>query len=316
MKNVGIRDTHGNRSFITFQAPSEKKLLAYLLCSAICHQTHNLKNADKNLIGWNYLEHVFEKLAIEESSLLDLKYLYEMSNHELQVEFEKLFPESETNSKSSLDRIEERINLIKNVVHIITSAGYNSIHTYFKRCDGYLYNNGTGLYETLSNMEAFKDPLKKKSTLFIKLLDQSGLINVKDPEHYEPLMDYHMQRLLLRTGCVKVQDSKLEFKLKRRKPIESDEIIRKECITAIKEISNKTGISVLDLDDLFWAIGRSCCKEKTLCRDKHCNKNPCTFEIVSNIEKHEFCIFEGVCLGSLEEEYQSFWEPQVSTSYY
>ncbi len=86
-------------------------------------------------------------------------------------------------------------------------------------------------------MEAFVDPMKKKSTIFIKLLEQGGLIEVKDPENYLPMMDYHMQRVLLRMGCVEITDESLTRALKEKRILTSDTEIRSKCCDAIKIIS-------------------------------------------------------------------------------
>ncbi len=52
------------------------------------------------------------------------------------------------------------------------------------------------------------------------------------------------------------------------------------------------------------------------CRDRQFSKNPCTLHSIISLEKYEHCLFEGICVGSLNENYQKFWEPQVLTYYY
>lgn len=316
ISSIGISDEHANRPFIVFESTKELKTKAYLFCSAICHQTHSLRNESKNLIGWNYLEYVFEHLAKKNSPLLDIDYICESPSDKLEKEYAQEFPLSDSDTQSSLDKISERVELIKDIAQYIKKAGYESVLDMFNQSEGKLIGHDSGLYSQLSKMRAFKDPLRKKSTLFIKLMNQSGLIQVKDPENIEALMDYHMQRLLLRTGCVEVNDPSLMMQLKNKEHLLSDEEIRRTCVQAIKRIGFESKKSVLELDDLFWAIGRSCCNEKILCVDMVCNKTPCTLTMVSDITNHKTCVFDGQCKGSTHQEYRDYWEPMVATDFY
>jgi hypothetical protein len=316
LEDITIKDSYRNREFITFNAKRNKRIIAYFFCSAICHQTYSLVNRDKNLIGWNYLEYVFSNLAKSDSELLDIEYINRKTKDELITEFQQLFPESNENSQCTLDNLCERIGLLKNIGQILQDKYNSQIEMLINKPEMKLLDNGKGLYELLNDFQAFKHPLKKKSTLFIKLLLQSGIIHILDEEKFEPLMDYHMQRLLLRTSCINVLDNRLEQTLKNKILLDSDKEIREKCVDAIKIISKLSGISNLDLDDIFWALGRSCCNNKIICRDRQCSKNPCTLHSIISLEKHDHCLFEGICIGSLNENYQKFWEPQVQTNYY
>jgi len=316
LKNIKIKDSYRNREFITFNSKREKKIIAYLFCAAICHQTQSLLNSDKNLIGWNYLEYVFSNLAKSDSKLLDIEYINSKTRDELIAPFERLFPENDENPQCTLDKLPERIGLLKDIAQVLQEKYESQIEKLINKSEMRLFNNGKGLYELLNDFQAFQDPLKKKSTLFIKLLFQSGIIYILDSEKFEPLMDYHMQRLLLRTSCIDVLDNELEKMLKNKVFLQSDLEIREKCVEAIRLISKYSGISVLDLDDVFWAIGRSCCNNKIICRDRQCSKNPCTLTSILFLENHDHCLFEKICLGSLNGSYQEFWEPKVSTYYY
>ena len=87
----------------------------------------------------------------------------------------------------------------------------------------------------------------------------------------------------------------------------------KKSTYASGEMANK---DFFEMDEILWSLGRSCCKEKTLCADKACNKNPCTFFSFIDIPDHNNCIFEGVCLGSNDESYRKYWQPIVDTHYH
>lgn len=316
LKDFRIKEEYKNREFLTFQSVHEKKIVGYLFCAAICHQTYSLVNKSKNLVGWNYLEHVFSNLAKEDSNLLSIEYVSGREERELISEFGKLFPEVDGSERCTLDKLPERIALVKNIAEVVNSRFNGEISRLKEELEKGFSRGGNEVYEIMRGFKAFQDPLGKKSTLFLKLIYQSGLVDVQGYNEFKPLMDYHMQRLLLRSGCVEVLDMNIEEKLKKRQQIDSDEEIREKCIQAIEIISEVSGIGILDIDDIFWALGRSCCNNKVLCRDRECSKSPCTLISVIDLDEHERCLLEQVCVGKVKEDYQKFWEPNVRTNYY
>ena len=316
ISTLELKESYMNRPFITFDASNAFKSNAYIFASAICHQTHALRNETKNLIGWNYIEYVFTKLAETESKLLDLSYINSLSSEELADNLKRQFPLNDDNNLSSLDKAVERADLMKNIAAIILEHGCSNSLEFLNAITTNSTQSINKLYDSLSKMSAFSDPFRKKSTLFIKLLNQSGVVSFSDLSQIQPLMDYHMQRLLLRTGCVKILDEKLAKKLKKRESLESDTEVREACIEAIKRISDVSGKSVLDLDDLFWAIGRSCCNKAILCDSGKCDKSPCTLTTIAEITNHNKCVLQDGCEGYLRNELRQYWEPAVNTDYY
>ncbi|MEZ5195634.1 MAG: hypothetical protein R2764_04335 [Bacteroidales bacterium] len=144
----------------------------------------------------------------------------------------------------------------------------------------------------------------------------AGIIRIKDPENAIPIMDYHMQRVLLRMGCAEVLDSGLKNKLMNREHLDSDSEVRKACIEAVRVISKESGHPIMKINDFFWSLGRSCCNETTLCNDRMCIKEPCTFNLMVEIDSHEKCTFETSCKGAQDNSYRSLWEPIIKTHYY
>ncbi len=316
VKNYKFRPSFYKREFITFEVDKETKARAYFYAVAICHQTHTLINRKLNLKGWDYLSYVFINLAKDNSDLLNPKYLSSLTIKELSSRLKILFSEDDDPENCTLDRLSERADFLIQTAKIIREEYDNKITDLLKLSSGFLFNEGKGLYELLEKFPAYSDKLRKKSTVFIKFLEDSGLIKIKDPENFIPVMDYHIQRVMLRTGCVEIIDSSLQKKLLNKEKIESDEEIRGFCVEAIKIISKVSGFKVTMLDDFFWSLGRSCCREKILCYKGECDKNPCTFETFISLSSHNKCIFEKVCKGSVDEEYRKYWQPIVETHYY
>lgn len=316
LKKLQFRPSFYKREFLAFKGTEEAKIRIYLYTSAICHQTHALINKKKNLKGWDYIEYVFLNLARKKSKLLEPRYLAKLSVKELSEKLKFLFSNNGNPDDCTLDRLNERARFLIEIGKILQEKYSSKAINLIRASNGLLVNNGKGLYELLDQLESYSDPFKKKSTLFIKFLIDAGLLRIKDPQNFVPIMDYHMQRVLLRMGCVEILDKKLKEKLLKKEKIKSDEEIRNACIETIIIMSKISGYNVIRMNDFFWSLGRSCCREKTLCFDKECSRNPCTFNLIVKLDSHDRCVFEKVCKGSINEEYRNYWQPIVKTHYY
>ena len=316
IKNLKFSMAFRQRRLLTVKADKETKLRVYFYSAAICHQLYNLINKKKNLVRWDYLENVFLNLAEENSELLNPDYLANLSVAELKEKIKPLFSEDGNLNNCTLDRLDERCGFLIEIGKILKENYNSKVTDIIKLSDGFLVKNGQGIYETLNKFEAYSDSFKKKATLFTKFIVEAGFFEIKDPENFIPIMDYHRQRVLLRMGCVEVVDQELKKKLLNREKIESDQEVRDACIRAIRIILKATDYGIIEVGNVFWAMGRSCCEEKTLCFDKKCNINPCTFDLTFDLPSHKKCFFEKVCKGSSDEEYRKYWQPIVDTNFY
>jgi hypothetical protein len=316
VKSLKIRPEFYNREFIRFDADRETKLRVYLLSVAICHQTHNLRNPEKNLYGWEYLEHGFLEMFRSKNALLNPGYLSICHPDMLRDVLLSTFAPDGDPLNSTLDRIEERVAMITEICNLLKSNYDSSVSQFIDQSGGYLLQDDRGIYESLAQMSPFADPLCKKSSFFIKLATNAGLIYIRDPENLVPIMDYHMQRVLLRMGCVQVNDTELMRKLKHKEPLDSDQPVRQVCIDALSLIAEVAGRNILEMNDIFWPLGRSCCEKTTLCQEGICIKSPCSFNKIIQTEDHGICTFQPVCQGALSADYRDLWEPFVKTHYY
>ncbi len=312
-----IKKEFYNRSFITVRTNKERKLRAYFYVVAICHQTYNLANKDRNLYGWDYLEEVFYELLKEESEFFNRGFLVSRSTKEIESFIRPLFSADRNTANCTLDNLDERIKFLKEIDLFLEEKYSGNILTLTGKTGYKLINSGKGFYEILSKLESFSDPYKKKISFLVKLLEDADLIKINDPENYIPIMDYHMQRVLLRLGCVDVNDKDLYEDLINKKELSSDELIRNECINAIKIIADKSGYSIASMNDFFWPHGRSCCNSVPLCVSGKCEKQPCSLSFAIDIEPyHKYCIFDSICKGRNDEHYRRLWQPVVNTHYY
>jgi hypothetical protein len=316
LQTVKFRHDFLKREFLSFDGDRETKLRLYFLSVAICHQTRTLVHPDKNLWGWEFMEYGFLQLLKQRNPLLNPGYLSICSNQDVDEILMKTFSPDGNPKHSTLDRIEERTLMLLDICRIVKAHYKSRISNLIDEAEGKLIHEGKGLYESLARFTAFSDPQKKKITFFLKLATDAGVINIKDRQHLIPIMDYHMQRVLLRTGCVEVEDQNLSASLVSKSKLLTDEPIRGKCIEAFRILSEQTGLDLLVLNDIFWPLGRSCCHETTLCTDNRCSKKPCTLTQMIELEVHNQCMFQKVCKGAKDESYRSLYEPMVDTHYY
>jgi hypothetical protein len=283
---------------------------------AICHHTYSLHHPVLNIRGWDFIEHVFVRMAKEQAALLDPAYISKATVKEITGMLAAWFAHDEQKQDCTLDRLDERAGLMLDAARKLMERYDGSVKRLFDESKGYLRKNENGLYEIMPAFEAFSDPLQKKSTFLIKLLMDAGMIEIRDPENFIPIMDYHMQRVLLRTGCVEVQDKTLRDQLLNRVPLSTDEPVRSRCTDAFMIIAMLSGRPVTRMNDYFWSLGRSCCNNTTLCYDGYCEKAPCTLSQIIHLDGHSKCIFEAVCPGAASEHYRNLWQPVVRTHFY
>lgn len=299
------------REFLSISIADELKAAMYFYAVGICHQTYQLANRKLNLYGWDFLEYGFLQIAKEKPELLDAPYINQLSNQELIQLIKPFFAEDHIAENCTLDRLEERAHLWKEMAWFLLKNSISVLDFIEKSQKQPAY-----FYKNLKETEAYADPLQKKTSFLMKLLEDAGFADFDQQQEIIPIMDYHMQRVLLRTGCVEVQDDNLEKHLKNKEAIADDSEIRKACIESMRIIARESRRSVLKMNDVFYTLGRSCCNEHPLCASGICGKKPCSLSLAVDIPPKHSCIFELVCKGAKSASYRSFWQPMIETHFY
>ncbi len=118
------------------------------------------------------------------------------------------------------------------------------------------------------------DPLAKKVNLLAVILGArpERFLKLRDPENIQPIVDYHMMRVCLRTGLVHIENTDLKRRLQERIWVDPTEelSIRKATGRAIMDLVEETGCSVAAIDGLFFKIGRTHCIETASPRCTEC----------------------------------------------
>ena len=314
LAGYSFRDDFYQRPFLSLPFSPEEKARMYFFSVGICHQTWHLAHPAANLYGWDYLEDGFIRIFREGSWLSDPVSISRATQQSIAEGLASYFI-PDTANVSTLDRIEERAALYHDMASKL-------VHNYKGKVFDLLLLSGgrvggeKGFYQLFRVFEAYSDPLYKKTSFLLKLLTDASLFSVDDPENLIPVMDYHMQRVLLRSGAVEVLDPTLREALVKRSALPSDTLIREACINASKLVAASAGRGVLQMNDVLYMMGRSCCFEQPLCSSGRCAKQPCSLTRTLQLENHHSCIFSEVCRGASLPEYRQLWNPVVRTHYY
>ena len=122
------------------------------------------------------------------------------------------------------------------------------------------------------------DPLAKKANLLAVILSArpEGFLQALDPEHIEPIVDYHMMRVSLRAGLVTVLDPDLAQRLEARQWIDPLEelAIRQATGRAILGLAQHSSRTVAAIDGLFFSLGRTRCLETQEAQCEACPMAP------------------------------------------
>ncbi|MCZ7591088.1 MAG: hypothetical protein M5U15_02565 [Kiritimatiellae bacterium] len=118
-----------------------------------------------------------------------------------------------------------------------------------------------------------EDPLRKKLFLLAIMMENrpEGFLKVTDPESYEPIIDYHLQRSALRCGLIRIHDVELRKRLIARRLVstEVEREIRQATFDAVQQIVRDSGKSVAAIDYFFF-MNRRRCPEMTEPDCAHC----------------------------------------------
>ena len=125
---------------------------------------------------------------------------------------------------------------------------------------------GAALLDQLRTQPGYMgDPLRKKANLLLLVLSRrpEGFVDLRDPQSVEPIVDYHLMRGCLRTGCVRILDPDLQARLEARTWVDAPEelAIRQACGRAIQALVDQSGTSVAAVDGFFFVNGRRRCLE-------------------------------------------------------
>lgn len=288
---------------------SEYKLRLLLYFMAVCYDTRRV---------WGYIDGVYYRGSdyichamlrkLREGEFFDTDRMKRLSLEEFGQWFEE----------GVLTRIDERLKLIRDTARML-EVFYDGRVSKLIEESGYRLSGSGGFVDRLSRFKAFSDPLAKKIMVLASLIEFEGLASFEDSDSMEVGVDYHLQRIALRTGMVRIADRGLSEMIARgrfvSKPIH--DAIRSSCLEAYRIIIDEAGFKPREVDAIFWNLGRSCCSiRRPSCNPPCLRSDTCSFTASTTYECMGGCILGGVCEAFNNRGFVKLKEPRFKTYYY
>lgn len=139
---------------------------------------------------------------------------------------------------------------------------------------------GAALLDRLAHLPGYaEDPLAKKANLLLIILAArpERFIELRDPGSVTPVVDYHIMRSCLRTGCVQIIDAELRARLEARGWVDEfeEDLIRRRTFDAINMLVEQSGLTQAAVDGFFFTNARANCVETA---DPNCSSCPAEAE--------------------------------------
>ena len=170
-----------------------------------------------------------------------------------------------------------------------------------------------GLYAAIDTLEPFSaDPHRKKTRILIQQLFRHGLLQVMDPEHVQPAIEYHLVRLYLRTGrVVHSGTGRPSPGNQRASDIRSVTALRAAVEEAMHYTADAAGLPISDVNEIEWQVARSYCeRDAPRCAGPYKLEKPVA-SIIAKIASGG-CPFSDTCDAPHCEKIAQIVEPRLA----
>jgi len=287
----------------------------HLAWIAICQQTRTLAGVVDGVSyrGSDYLVHRLRARLDEDPERFTAGRLQSVTGDELRA----WLSDDGDPASSTVDRVEERVALLRDAAARLLD-GYSGATAHLLAASKGRLEGKTGLLERLSRFHAYRDPVRKKSFLLIQYLRVAGVFEPVDPKALGLPVDYHLLRVLLRTGAIQLKGARARDLLGGGEMSEAEDVrIRLAGVEAGRLMAEV--VDVATLDRLLWMIGRNCCfyGHAPVCTTGPCTlEASCSFLQASDLDCGLRCPFDGTCSGSRNPAAAAFREPTFDTDLY
>jgi len=301
-------------------SPQQRQLEAnyWFYITAICQSTRTFEGSIGGhwLRGWDYLVEASRRRMHDFSAERMRSYTAD--------DLRGLLSDDLDPAHSPIDRVEERLGQLFDCATRLLQYYDGEAMGIYESSGGRLAGQG-GLLDLLSQFAAYADPMQKKSVLLAGMLHEVGIWPLRDAGNLKVAMDYHAMRVALRSGMVQVQDVGLAVDLRQQRPVsaEVNQAMRAVVSAACDSIVRTAGMSVFAFDKLIWHLGRSCCfyDHDPICgpgrtAEPCFKRDKCSFLRATSYACPNVCVFDGVCKGSRDPAYWSYWETNIYTPDY
>jgi hypothetical protein len=290
----------------------------WLYITAICQSTRTFEGTiDGQWVrGWDYLVQASRRRMEDFGAMRMQTYSAE--------DLLSLLSDDFCADHSPIDRVEERLEQLHDCARVLLHHYDGEAMGVYERSAGQLVGED-GLLALLSEFAAYADPLQKKSVLLAGMLHEIDVWPMGDAENLKVAMDYHAMRVALRSGMVEVQDAALARDLRNGNAVSDalNQSVRTAVSAACDIVVRESGMSVFAFDKCIWHLGRSCCfyDHAPICGPAHAaeqcfKRDRCSFIRATTYCCPNVCVLDGVCRGSRDPAYRSYWETNVYTAHY
>lgn len=295
----------------------DTEALFWMVATGICQQTRTLDGtiAGRRLRGSDYLISALRQHLGAHLDRWSAKALTTWTVDELRGSVS----DAGDPSTSTLDREKERLRLLQSIgLHIAREWGGKAMLLFTgsnRRVES--------LLARLAPMEAYSDPVAKKSLLLLNFLNELGLWPLADRESLDVAVDYHIMRVAMRIGLVEIKDELLRRRLVDGGEVDAatDNALRLAVRDACRRVLKVTpGLASFHLDNLLWMIGRNCCfyEHPPVCtKPGQCwKRDTCSLLGVFPHDCGLSCPMESICLGAKSEAHRALRETNIDTHFY
>lgn len=297
----------------TSSLSDEVFLRALLWATAICHSTKGAFRGEidgREIKGWDYLLRAMLDAAEADPSSVSPESMLHVGPAALEAVLARQRFGGMVKLSDSARRAQILRELAQWLLHNFDGTALEIV-----RRANYRLADEKGLYVESRRAPGFQDPYQKKTSVLVGTAHYSRRFAFLDMESVVPMTDYHVMRVLCRTGCVVVSDPSLLQRLKLQLPVDSDEeaSLREAAIEACRLAAGGGPVPTVELNMLLWAHARSLCRHRPVCVSIQPEHD--SFRIMTGADDRA-CPFSTWCRGRVDEGLRTIWEPQIPTEYY
>lgn len=297
----------------SIQADQETALLAFFWASAICHATKGGLLASKHnqaIKGFDVLLESFTHAANTAPTEIQVDRFERITGDELKNFLERHLEKAVI----TLPDLDRRAEILRTLAHELRARFEGRLSHLFEQTGGCLAGE-QGFYALMRAFSIFQDEQAKKSSVFLHCLEQAERWQPIDPENALPMVDYHIIRLLCRTGCLEIEDALLVHKLRTKQEVSAaEELAIRDAARDIRVIISHKLTSPLR-GELLYYFSRSYCRNNPVCVPGNLPESN-SFNHVTGTTFTGSCPLQGFCRGCTNPSYRELWEPMIQTENY
>jgi hypothetical protein len=290
---------HASDLSISHPGDPERYFAFKLALAAVCHG-----------INWDFLQEKLAALLLEVPPECIAERLSRIRSSELDACLAD-YPKRERIQASS------RAQMLRDLGRTIVDQFAGRAINVLRQSTGRIFGEN-GFLSQLDKFESYSaDPLRKKSHVLIQELARERIVRFQDENEIQPAIDYHIQRLYLRTDRVVCSSLELENDLRSYRFITRGrfvKLLRIEVSEALKLTAFYSRLSVPDVNYVEWQIARGIClRRRPFCTRPHLPQKMDP-EITRLFTGN--CPFVAFCPAFRNPNLLKLKEPRFTTSHY